>query len=175
METNKPLARAGYLLAAALIIIPLFDATTSVWPLHFGDERWRFGAVGTLSNVTLVPLLGLLLALAAATLADNRRTRRFIGWICAIFAAIIAALAVLFILDYFQVRTTVVPKFQHATSVASATALVKDVVTIGILLLLSRAGFAGPKVVASRKQVRTTESTPSTLIPLGGTRAAPVE
>lgn len=175
METTKPLARAGYLLAAALIIIPLFDLTTSVWPLHLSDERWRFGAVGSLSNVTLIPLLGLLLALASATLADNRRTRRFIGWICAVFAVVIAALAVLFILDFFQVRTTVNPKFQHMTAVASTTAMLKHLVSIAILMLLSRAGLAGPKALANKRQVRVTELASSPLIPMSGPRAVATE
>jgi hypothetical protein len=172
METNKPLARAGYLLAALLVITPLFDATTQVWPLRMSDERWRFGAVGSLSSLLLVPLLGLLLAIAIATLMDSRRVKRVVGSVCGVLALVLAVLSVLFILDYFQVRTIVNPKFQHATSVASTTAMVKNVFSILTLILLARAGFAGPKAVVVRKGAPVTAPSSTPLIPLSGAARA---
>jgi len=167
MESNKPLSRAGYLIAALLIIIPLFDASASVWPPHLGDERWRFGAVGALSNLTLVPLLGFLLALFIASTLDHRRVRRFIGIICAILGVVLAAMAVLFILDYFQTRTLVNPRFQHAMGVATGTAIAKHILSIIALAMLSRAGFAGPRVVAKRR-VTVTEPTATPLVGVPG-------
>jgi len=139
MEINKPLARAGYLLGALLVLIPLSDATSQVMPLRFGDERWRFGAVGQLSNLLLVPLLGFLIVIAIATLRDSRRVKRVIGAVCGILALILAVLSVLFILDYFQARAIITPKFQHAIAVATGSALVKNVISIVTLVLLSRA------------------------------------
>lgn len=169
METNKPLAHAGYLLAALLVVIPFFDGTLQVWPLRMSDERWRFGSVGSLANLFLVPLLGLLIALAVATLTDARRVKRVIGAICAVLAVILAVLSVLFILDYFQVRTLIVPRMQHATAIASATAVGKNILSIITLALLSRAGFAGPKAVVVRRVAAMKESSSTPLIPLGGT------
>jgi hypothetical protein len=173
METNKPLARAGYLLAALLVIIPLFDATMQVWPLRLSDERWRFGAIGSFSNLLMVPMLGLLLAIGIATLVDGRRVKRVVGAICAVLAVILAAMSVLFILDYFQVRTIINPRMQHATAVASTTAMVKNVLSIITLALLSRAGFAGPKAVVAKRVGPVTEQPSSTpLIPLSGVARA---
>jgi hypothetical protein len=169
METNKPLARAGYLLAALLVVLPLFDMITQVLPLQLGNDRWRFGVVGQLSNLLLVPLLGLLLAMAIATLTDSRRVKRIVGTICGVLALIVAMLAVLFILDYYQARTIVTPRFQHVTAVATITALCKHVLAIITLVLLSRAGFAGPKPVVVRKRVApVTEPSATPLIPLSG-------
>ncbi len=172
METNKPLARAGYLLAALLVIIPLFDLTMQVWPLRLSDERWRFGAVGSLSSLLLVPMLGLLIAIAIATFADGRRVKRIVGVICAVLAVLLAVMSVLFILDYFQVRTIVNPKFQHATAVATVSALGKNVLSIITLALLSRAGFAGPKAVVVRKVGPVTAPSSTPLIPLSGAARA---
>jgi hypothetical protein len=173
METNKHLARAGYLLAIILVIIPMVDGTLQLLPLRPGDEKWRFGAVGTISNLLLVPLLGLLLALAIATVRDGRRTKRIVGTICGILAFGLAALSVGFILDYFQVRTVVTPKFQHATAVATESALIKNFVSIVTLVLLSRAGFAGPKAAVPRKSVAPViDPSPTPLIPLGGAERA---
>ena len=168
METNKPLARAGYLLAALLFIVPLVDSTMQVWPLRLGDERWRFGAVGTLSNLLLVPMLGLLMAIAIATFADGRRVKRVVGAICGVLAVLLAILSVLFILDYFQVRTIVVPRMQHAMVVGSTTAVIKNILSIITLALLTRAGFAGPKAAVVRKVAPVTEPSSTPLIPLSG-------
>jgi hypothetical protein len=170
MEPNKHLARAGYVLAALLIIIPLFDATMQVWPLRLSDERWRFGAVGQLSNLLLIPLLGFLLIITIATLRDSRRVKRVIGAICAILGVVLAILSVLFILDYFQARTIITPKFQHAIAVATTTAMVKNVLSIVILALLSRAGFAGPNTTVVKKVAPASESSATPLIPLGASR-----
>lgn len=147
----------------------------SVRPLQLGDDRWRFGAIGTLSNITLVPLLGLFLAIAIATMADMRRTRRVLGWICAIFAVVIAGLAVLFILHYFQALTTVVPRFHSMVTTATMTALFKHLFTIIGLVLLTRAGFPGPKVIARKDRPAVTETTAAPLVPLAGAGIGRVE
>ena len=172
METNKSLARAGYVLAALLVIIPLFDVTGQLLPLRLGDERWRFGAVGQLSNILLVPLLGLFLIIVIATFTDGRRVKRVIGAICGVLAFVLAALSVLFILDYFQVRTIVTPKFQHATAVASTTAIIKNVFSIITLCLLSQAGFAGPSATAVKKVAPPSVPSSTPLIPLSGAARA---
>lgn len=176
METTKPLARAGYLLAAALVIIPLVDSALPLLPLRLGEERWRWGTVGQLSNVMLVPLLGLLIAITLATLTDGRRVKRVVGAVCGILAVLLAVMSVSFILDYFQVRTLANPNAQHAMAVASTTAFIKNILSIITLALLTRAGFAGPKVVTTVKQTRTTENATlaaaSPLLGVGGTRTA---
>ncbi len=171
METNKSLQRAGYLLAFLLILIPLVDMTTSVWPIRLGEERWRYGALGTLSNVTLVPLLGLLIVLTIAVMADHRRTRMVVGWICAAFAVVLAAMCVLFMLDYFQTRTIVRPQFQTPMEVATTTALLKYFVTILTLALLSRAGLSGPRKVVRVVRSSPSESAPAPLLSVGASRA----
>lgn len=172
MESNKPLSRAGYTVAFMLVVLPLFDAALGIWPFRLGDERWRFGAIGTLSNIMLVPLLGLLLGLSFAVAMDHRRIRRFLGWISALIAVVIAVLAVLFILDYFQTRTIVQPRFQAAVSSATTVALVKHLLTILALVFLTRAGFAGAKPVTRKRTVPSTEPAPRPLIPLTGTAPA---
>lgn len=171
METNRPLQTAGYLLALLLLVIPLYDAATSVWPPHLGDERWRFGAVGALSNLTLVPMLGIFLALCVATFADDRRVRRYIGWFSALLAVAIAAFSVLFILDYFQTRTIIRPQLQHVMAVATVNALAKLIISVITLALLSRAGLSGPRAVVRAKRP-VAEPARAPLIAVGGTSPA---
>ncbi|HEY7899088.1 MAG TPA: hypothetical protein VIC03_11820 [Gemmatimonadaceae bacterium] len=167
METAKPLARAGYLLAAALVIIPIADSALPLLPLQLTDARWRWGVVGQLSNVTLVPLLGLLLAVALAALTDSRRIRRVIGAICGIFALILAVMTVFFVIDYFHVRTLVKPQLEHNMAIASSVAFVKNLLSIITLSLLCRAGFSGPTLSAVPSQSRSPVS-PASRSPLVG-------
>ncbi len=156
MPTNKSLSHAAYLLGLLLVVLPVVDVTMSVWPIRLSDDRWRFGAVGSLSNVLLVPLIGLLIIMIAAVWSDHRRVQRVVGTLCIAVAVVLAALDVLFILDYFQARTGVVPKFQQAITVAATTAFIKHLLSIAVLILLGRAGFAGPKPVTTRKAVPVT-------------------
>lgn len=170
METNKQLVRAGYLLSAALFFIPLIDAAMPLLPLQLGEPRWRWGVIGQFSNVLLVPMLGLLLAIALATLSDGRRVKRVVGAFCGILALILTAMSVSFALDFFQVRTLVPSNMRHAMTVASSTALIKNILAIITLALLSRAGFTGPKISTAREHVRTVDTPASPLIG-GGTRS----
>jgi len=172
METNKPLARSGYLLGAILVILPVFDLMTQVLPLRPGDEKWRFGVVGQLSSVMLVPLLGLLLIITIATVADSRRIKRIVGSICGIIGLFLAIITIGFILDYFQVRTLVNPKAQHVVGVATATATAKNVLSVIVLALLSRAGFAGPRALVVKRVPPPVAGSPTPLIPLSGAARA---
>lgn len=164
METNKQLVRAGYLLSAALVVIPIIDAMLPLLPMQLGEARWRWGVVGQLSNVLLVPMLGLLLVIALAALSDGRRVKRVVGAICGILALILAVMSVSFALDFFKVRALVPPNLQHSMTVASATALIKNIMGVITLGLLSAAGFTGSKIPAVREKVRTVGTAASPLI-----------
>jgi hypothetical protein len=163
----KVFARPAYLLAFLMVTIPFFDGIMSVWPLQLSEERWRFGAVGAISNLTLIPLLGFLIALFAATALDHRRVRKVLGWICTILAVLMAATAVIFILDFFQTRAMVRPQYKHPMAVATTTSLVKQALTVIMLAFLSGVGLSGPKTT-SRKTKSKESVPPPPLIPLSG-------
>jgi len=154
MENTKPLARAGYLLAAALVIIPIADSALPLLPFRFTDDRWRWGSVGQLSNVMLFPLLGFILAISLAALADSQRIKRVIGIICGIFAVLISVATIVFVIDYFQVLNLVKPEMHHNMAIASSIATAKNILTVLTLALLTWAGFTGPKFSAVPKQSR---------------------
>lgn len=141
METTRPLARAGYLLAALLVVLPLFDAITHIMPFHFDDARWRFQTLGNLSNVTMVPLLGLFVALAFAWWARDPRTRRSIGALCAVLAIVVAGIAIAFIVNYFGVRAQIPPRLAHVAALASIAAVIKELLAVIVLALFAFAAL----------------------------------
>jgi uncharacterized membrane protein YeaQ/YmgE (transglycosylase-associated protein family) len=164
-SSYKALARPGYLLAVLLVILPIADSVMSVWPLRFEDERWRYGAVGAFSNITLVPLMGLFIGVALATVLDHRRTRKFIGWLSALAAVFFGAVLVVFILDYFQTRAGVQAQYRSTVDVATYTSIFKQTMTVLALTLLSGAGLRGPKPVAATKaKVSSPRAEPTPLI-----------
>ncbi|HEY8311572.1 MAG TPA: hypothetical protein VIG47_13495, partial [Gemmatimonadaceae bacterium] len=113
--------------------------------------------VGQLSNVMLVPLLGLLLAVALAAVTDSRRIKRVIGAISGICAFVMAVMIAFFIMDFFKVRTLVKPELQHNMAIASTIAAIKDFLTLVTLALLTRAGFTGPKVDANPTSAKNSD------------------
>jgi hypothetical protein len=171
METNKPLARAGYLVAALMVVIPLFDEISRLVPVQGGDAAWRFRFVGSIAGITLVPLTGLLVGLCCAVFAGGRLSRRIVGIVSAVLAVILVAMAVMFGIDYFHVLPLVNPRLQHVTSLATCVALAKLVLSIIMLALLALAGLGGAEPDAVPVRVAPRDDNRSPLI---GVVRAPV-
>jgi hypothetical protein len=166
MESNKHIVPSGYLIALMLFALPLFDGMVMMWPFRLGEERWRFGALGSLGNMTLMPLLGILLALWIAIAMDQRRVRRIIGGLCAAFALFFAVGIIIFLLDFFQMRTMIKPQFKGATDVAAMSSLFKQALTAVALVLLAKTGLSGPKKFV-KKEILPPEASTTPLIRTG--------
>lgn len=150
MDKNKSLTHAAYLIAALLFVLPLVDSVMRVWPMQMGDNRWRFQFLGALSSATLVPLIGLLVALAAALYIGSTRVRRSVGVLSLVVAAVTAIVMFLFVADYFQVRSLFAPNLAHAAGIATVIAVVKFLVTIAVLVLFGMGGLRwSPKARAA--------------------------
>ena len=145
MIQQKQLAWPAYLVAVALCVIPPFDAVMQVLPPRMGDARWRFGSFGLLTNALLVPLLGLLIAMFAASFFEHRRLQRVLAVITGIVALLVLGALGMFALDALQVRGTVPSKAQLAFTVASLTASVKALLSTATLIAFTWAGFRIPK------------------------------
>jgi hypothetical protein len=156
--SSRQLAPAAYLVAFALVFIPLFDAAMSLVPFRLGAAAWRFGAVGLLSNALMIPAIGVLIALTTAVVLGHERTQRVFSILCWITAAILLAALVAFSLDALQTRASVQPAMKLSFAVASATAAAK--------LLLGSVTFAlfarGSRL--SRRKARPISATQTPLL-----------
>jgi len=131
---NRHLGRGLYVVGAALILIPMFDAGTSVLPFRFDEARWRYGAVGLLSNSLLIPLAGVAMVFAVAHVLGHRPAQRILGIIAAISSVLCLVATVSFALDALQSQSGIKPELHLAFVVGSSTAAVK--------LLIGAAAFA---------------------------------
>lgn len=127
MQNSRYLAWPAYLVAIAMILIPLADSWTTLFPWNLGDARWRFGAVGLISNALMIPLAGLLVAFTIAWVREQRGIMRAIGLV-GFLGALLCVLALgSFALDSLQTRSQVRDDMRLSFTVASITAGIKTV------------------------------------------------
>jgi hypothetical protein len=125
-ESNRlTLARVLYVVAIMLAVIPLADALPLLWPLRPGVAEWRFGVVGMLSGALMTPLLGTFLVLAAAALLEHRRVLTVAAWLLFALVLVLVVVAVLFSLDFLEVRTRIQAQARPAALGAAAKAVWK--------------------------------------------------
>ena len=141
MLNSRYLSLPGYLVAIAMILIPLADSFTALFPWNVGDSRWRFGAVGLISNTLMIPLAGLLVAFAVAWTREQRGVLRTIGVIGFIGALLSLLALVSFALDAVQTRSSVRPEMQTSFTVASITAGFKTLLAGATFLAFGLSGW----------------------------------
>jgi hypothetical protein len=148
----RRLAAPSYIAAASLILFPVFDQLmqlVSTAKIH--DARWRFGAAGLLSNMLILPVVGLMIVLVLAAALEHRAFQRVMAVLCAIGAVGLVLATGLFMLDAIQVRGLMRPEAASSWGVATGTAVIKLIVA-GLALV----GFA----IASFHNSKTAKPVP---------------
>jgi hypothetical protein len=136
MRQLRNLKTPGYFVAALFVLFPIYDFFVTVWPLQFGNVRWRVAVAGQIGASVMTMLLGLFLALAVSYVMDQPRVQRALAAVSGLFAAGLLVTLVLFALDWLQLRKDVRPELHHAFDVVSTQAAIKLVLgTIGATLM----------------------------------------
>jgi hypothetical protein len=100
----SPLAvTALYLFALVLMVSPLIDLTTTVWPLRFGELPWRYGFLGLAAGYLHTPLLGIVLAAAVAYWQGHPTSLRILGFVSVAAAGLLIPVMALWPLDFQQI------------------------------------------------------------------------
>lgn len=145
-QQQRRLAAPSYIAAVSLMVFPIFDQLmqlVSTAKLH--DARWRFGAAGLLSNLLVLPVVGLTLVFIIATAFEHRVFQRILSVLCAIAAFGLVAATGVFMLDAIQVRSLMRPEAISSWAVATGTAVAKLGVAILAIALFAVAGFRNSK------------------------------
>ena len=150
----KRLAVPAYLVCLALVLLPLVDVMTTLFPWQFAEARWRFGAVGLISNALLLPMAGLLVALAMATATENRAMRLTVGIVSAAAATVSVLALALFGLDAVQTSAVVRPEMRTSFIVASTTAAGKTLIATVTFTFLALAALKGRKSAATQSSAQ---------------------
>ena len=159
MTRQRHLVAPVALTGLSLLVFPLIEVAFTSTPFRIGDPIWRFGVEGVISGMMFFPMLGLLLLLAAAAIAESRVGNRAVMVVGFCGAVAIALLCAAFILDVLQVKATAAPRMYPAMKRAAISALMRDA--------LAFAGFLTCGL-AARRALRSTGHTP------GPDRAKPI-
>ena len=103
------------------------DTLPKILPADFGSRDWRYGALGLTFNSLVTPLLGLVIAAAAALIADHRRTLQVVSVVFLAMGAFAAVGVLLFLVDFGGIAKGLgeasAPTFRAATWKAVVLAL----------------------------------------------------
>lgn len=111
---SRILLASGYLLAAMLVIVPLFEGVFQAWPPTPSAIRWRYGLIGYAGNNLALPVVGSVLALMTAAWLEHRRTLKLLTVVGFLTALMLIAGLGLFSLDAIELRQLVDPQLQRA-------------------------------------------------------------
>ena len=161
------LAKPIYLIALMLVLTPLADFIGSVWPLQFGEMRWRFASFALLAGFLFTPLIGSLIAAMLAAVMEERMVLRVIGVLNVVAAAGLFLLLATFAFDALQLRRAVPPDLQgqfRASAIRGCLKLISAIVTSGWL------GLAAVKLSRTMTSVAAARAKPRMTGPIVGSR-----
>ena len=103
-------------------------------------------------NTLVTPLLGLFLAMVAATILGNRRMVRGLSVVSYMATVMLALGLMLFALDYVQARAGVVAERQSGVDIVSWKAVFLGAVGMIVAGSLGRAGWNASRTIAKDKK-----------------------
>jgi hypothetical protein len=133
-EEDAPARRIAYLAGFVLILVPVLQATTQLWPLQLGNIEWRFRAAGSMSSVLMLPFIGFAVIALVARMSDSRGIAKVVGIASLLMSLILAASLILFVLDALQLKTIVQSRAMEAFQAAA--------VRVGLVTLMFTVLFA---------------------------------
>lgn len=151
LDPEEALGGPLYAVAALLIATPLVDLVLSVPPAELSNVQWRFAAVGLLSGYTLMPILGLAMALVIAAFLKHHTVQRWLVAACLAFGTVLAALSTGFVLDALQLRFSVPRDGRAAFQSASIRAIIKLALSVLAVVYL---GWRARRMIPPRSRLR---------------------
>lgn len=124
-ERLAPIAGPAYCVAALLVVTPLGDFVSGVWPWRLAALDWRFASSGLLSGFLLTPLLGALIAIGVAAMLGSDRVLRALGVGTLVAGGACVVILLAFILDAVQLNSSIPEPQRRAFLDASIKALLK--------------------------------------------------
>lgn len=145
-----------YLFAFVLVVSPLIDFFTTVWPPRPSDLSWRYGFLGLAAGYLHTPLLGLVLGMSVAFWQDHVGALRFLGIVSAVAAVALMPVLVMWPLDVLMMRDV---RAEDAQMGVLLGGVIQEVKYLGVCLILACLGFGGVLTVkqsmeSSRIEVR---------------------
>ena len=138
-----------YLTALLFAASPALEILATAYPFHPSLPTWRLAVRGLLAQTLPVPVFGVLLALVAAVLLNQRAAQKAVSLLCGVGAAVLLVGWVAFALDALQLRKSVRPQalagFDMTVSRSALVMLYCMVVLVILAVLGMRTRGAAPQ------------------------------
>jgi len=155
MRTLRPAAVATYAVAGILIGFPLIDFAAAIWPLRFHDAAWRFAAEGSFSKALLIPFIGLLVALLAAMVYEQRSVLHLISATTAFLSVCLVGIAASLALDALQIRGQIRAEIKTGFEIGTLIAVGKFAVYVAVLVAIGLVSWkSGRRTTTAARSLR---------------------
>jgi cytochrome bd-type quinol oxidase subunit 2 len=134
-----------YPVALLLILSPLLDLATAVWPVRPTEVSWRFGTFGLITSALITPILGLAVLQGVAAFLEKFRAVRVVSAVNVLVGVLLVGTA-LFLLDAVQLRGTVTEAAKQSYDAAALKALVTALLEVVVVLWI---GIVGMRVASA--------------------------
>ena len=145
---------ATYLVGLCLFLAPLIQTLGSLWPPHFGEATWRYGAIGIFLSASGAAGLGLLIVLAVAMAMGHRVMLRVAGILAILLTLILLIVCGAFALDVVQVRGIVRAQVRGGFDMSAAKAVLMALVVMVASIFIAIAAFRAAAPEGSRRRSR---------------------
>jgi len=155
LRDDAAVRRLLYLAAFLLVVPPLAQAVTQLWPWALRSIQWRFTAATVLSTALVLPAIGLVLAAAVARAAGQRGGVVTVGVLAVTGVLGLLACTANFVLDALQLREIVSSANMPAFKATAARVLLLCTLFMGAFTGVAVAAFTGrPKRAAAARRSR---------------------
>lgn len=134
-------SKAMYPVAAALMLFPLSDIASRLFPLNFGNLQWRFAFLGLSMSALSVLLIGTALLGFTGALRENRTVLRLVSAFASLIVILLVVSLVFFSLDTLQMRGMI-------TNPAMKPQLAKMALSAAVAGSVHFVGFLGVAIAA---------------------------
>jgi cytochrome bd-type quinol oxidase subunit 2 len=135
-----------YPVALLLILSPLLDLATAVWPVRPTEVSWRFGTFGLITSALITPILGLAVLQGVAAFLEKFRAVRVVSAVNVLVGVLLLVGTALFLLDAVQLRGTVTEAAKQSYDAAALKALVTALLEVVVVLWI---GIVGMRVASA--------------------------
>jgi hypothetical protein len=160
-------ARPIYLIALLLVLTPVADFLTNVWPIQPGEMRWRFGSTAVLAGFLFTPIIGALFAAVLAMFMEQKVLLRTIGVLCVATAAVLVLMTAVFAFDTLQLKRGVPPDNMGQFKMAAIRGAVK---LLSAIVATSWLGMGCIKLSRTLENVQAVRQKPRNTNPIVGTK-----
>ena len=149
-RTSAMFVFGAYFFLFTLMIWPMVDLASTVYPFRWDDPNWRYGFMGLMAAYLSTPVLAVFLTMTMSYLMGHRTTLRVVSILSVLGFIVLLVVLVFFPLDVIQVRSETPEEQLKAFHVGATLAELKHLTAAVALGFLGFGAFRTAKGMAGK-------------------------